>query len=360
MTFRFHAPYMEWAKTRPAARYDLAGSNVLACSIDDLPGARDAVALSGKNDDGYLPLIEAIAARYGVDACRVTTATGTSGANFLVCAALLEPGDDVLVERPGYDPLLGAPRMLSAHTNRFNREFNERYALDPDRVRRAMTPRTRVIVVTRPHNPSGAVAADDALDEVGRIAESAGAHVLVDEVYLDATASAAPAATRGDVFITTSSLTKSYGLAGLRCGWSVASPEVSERLRRARDVVDGTGSIVAERLGTLAFAHLDDLLARARALLSTNAALVREFLGGRAELEYVKPPGGTVLFPRLRGVSSADTFAERLLRERETAVVPGRFFEAPAHFRLGLGGATEPLKGGLAALGAALDARAWS
>src|SRR5919199_635999 len=115
MSLRFHAPYLEWAKMRRSPKFDLAGSNVLACSVDDLPGTRDAVDFTGKNDDGYAPLVEAIAVRYGVDASRVTTATGTSGANFLVCAALLEPGDEVLVERPGYDPLLGAPRMFGAH-----------------------------------------------------------------------------------------------------------------------------------------------------------------------------------------------------------------------------------------------------
>ncbi len=360
MPLRFHAPYMEWAKTRPSARFDLAGSNVLACSIEDLPGARDAIGLGGSNDNGYAPLVEAIAARYGVEARRVSTATGTSGANFLVCAALLEPGDEVLVERPGYDPLLAAPRMLGARTSRFDRPFENQYALDPDRVKRAMTARTRLIIVTRPHNPSGVVPEDDALDEVGRIAAGAGAHVLVDEVYLDASAPAVPAAARGDVFITTSSLTKSYGLAGLRCGWAIASPEVSERLRRARDVVDGTGSIVAERLGALAFVHLDELLTRARTLLAANRALVADFLRERTDLEYVEPPGGTVMFPRVRGLASTDRFVERLLAERETAIVPGRFFEAPAHFRLGLGGVTHPLRHGLDALGAALDARDWS
>ena len=105
---RFHAPYLEWAKQRPTAAFDLAGSNVLACAIDDLPGAREALALNGRNDDGYAPLVDAIASRYGVDARQVTTATGTAGANFQTFAALLSPGDDVLVESPGYDPLLGA------------------------------------------------------------------------------------------------------------------------------------------------------------------------------------------------------------------------------------------------------------
>src|SRR4051812_23688743 len=178
---------MEWAKTRPAAEFDLAGSNILAPTLDDLPGARDALALEGANDNGYRPLIEAIAGRYHVPADRVTTSGGTSGANFLVFAALLDPGDEVLVERPGYDPLLGAARMFGATTTRFERQFEDGYALDPDRVRRAMTPRTRIVVVTTPHNPTGVAADAAALDEVGRIAEAHGAVVLVDEVYKDVT-----------------------------------------------------------------------------------------------------------------------------------------------------------------------------
>jgi aspartate/methionine/tyrosine aminotransferase len=364
-SLRFHAPYLEWAKGRPSPTFDLAGSNILACSIDDLPGARDAVALEGRNDDGYAPLIQSIAARYDVPAGRITTAQGTSGANFLVCAALLEPGDDVLVETPGYDPLIGTPRLLSARVNRFTRDFTNGYAVDPDAVRRAMTPRTRLIILSSPHNPSGVVTDQAALNEIGRIAAEYGAHVLVDEVYLDAVM-LSPGGPRGkrtataheDALIRTNSLTKAYGLSGLRCGWIISSPDVAERIRRARDVVDGSGSIVAERLGALAFAHLDRLRQRTAALLEINTRLMREFLQSRAELEWI-PAGGTVLFPRLRGVDDVFAFAERLLTERETAVVPGRFFQAPAHFRVGLGGATDALRGGLAALGAALDARSY-
>src|SRR3954465_10284311 len=165
---------MEWAKTRPAPEIDLAGSNILACSIEDLPGAAGALSLSGANDNGYRPLTDAIGARYHGDPDRVATAGGTAGANFLVFAALLEPGDDVLVERPGYDPLLGAARMVGARTVRFDRTFESGFGLDPDRVRAAMTPRTKAIVVTTPHNPTGALADVQALDEIGRIAERAG------------------------------------------------------------------------------------------------------------------------------------------------------------------------------------------
>jgi aspartate/methionine/tyrosine aminotransferase len=352
---RYHAPYMEWAKTREAADFDLAGSNILACSLDDLPGAREAVSFAGANDNGYRPLVEAIGTRYGVDAALVTTAGGTSGANFLVFAALLEPGDEVLVERPGYDPLIGAARMFGARTIRFDRPYADRFALDPDRVRRAMTAKTKAIVITSPHNPTGVPADPAALDEIGRIAERAGAHVVVDEVYRDVTGDwTPPAAARGDAFITTSSLTKSYGLSSLRAGWTIASPSLTYRIRRARDVVDGTGSIVAERLATLAFQHLDLLAARAREILARNKALADAFLQSRGDLEWV-PSMGTIVFPRIRGAADVGPFVDRLMRERRTAVGPGFFFDAPAHFRLGYGADTEAIRGGLERLGAALD-----
>ncbi len=353
---RFHAPYMEWAKKRPSARFDLAGSNVSSCSIDDLAGARDALDLSGSNDIGYQPLVEAIARRYGVRPEQVATANGAAGANFQAFAAVLEPGDEVLMERPGYDPLIGAARLLGASIVRFERRFDDGFALDPDEVARALTPRTRLVIITSPHNPTGALADRAALEAIGRLARKAGAYVLVDEVYLDAADPALqPAALLGDPFISTSSLTKSYGLSSLRCGWSLSSPAVAERIRRARDVIDGSGSIATERLATLAFAQLDRLEARAATLLAVNRPLVHEFLRGRPEIEVVLPRSSTVVFPRIRGVQDTSAFAERLFADRGTAIVPGRFFEAPAHFRLGFGGPSEVVRTGLEQLGAALD-----
>ena len=359
---RFHAPYMEWAKMRPAARLDLAGSNICACSIDELPDVRQAIAFEGNNENGYRPLLEAIALRYGVAPNCVTTAQGASGANFLAVAALIEPGDEVLVETPGYDPLLGAPRLLGARVNQFEREFARGFGLDPDRIRRAMTPRTRIIIITNPHNPSGVLAHPAALDEIGEIARRNGAYVLLDEVYLDLAAAAAPGtatvertfAARGEPFVCTNSLTKSYGLSGLRCGWILSSAEVAERIRRTRDVVDGTGSIVAERLAVAAFRHLDRLVQRSLSLLQANRPIIQSFLESRTDLEWA-PSAGTVVFPRLSHVADTTEFAERLLRTRDTAVVPGRFFQAPAHLRIGFGGPTETLREGLKAVTQALD-----
>jgi hypothetical protein len=321
-----------------------------------LPGAREALELSGRNDEGWEPLVNRIAARYGVRSDQVATATGTSGANFLVYAALLRPGDDVLVERPAYDPLLAAPAMLGANLVRFERRFEDGFKLDLGRVAAALTPRTRLIVVTNPHNPTGVLSGAGDLRGLGELAERHGCYVLADEIYLDAVSGAVPAvaAALSPRIITTASLTKAYGLAGLRCGWAIANEGLCEEIRRARDLVDGTGSVLAERAAAIAFDVLPALAARARAILAPNFGRFEAFMAGQRALEWVAPPGGTVAFPRLRSTVSADAFADRLLRDFETAVVPGRFFDAPAHFRVALGIPGELLERGLQAIGRAL------
>ena len=350
------ADYLLWAKRRPHPANDLGRSDVIACTLADLPGAREALELTGRNDEGWEPLVGRVAARCGVRTDQVATATGTSGANFLVCAALLRPGDDVLIERPAYDPLLAVAVMLGANPLRFERRFEDRFRLDLDALAAALTPRTRLIIVTNPHNPTGVLTDVGDMRRLGELAERHGCYVLADEIYMDAVAGAAPpaAATLSPRIITTSSLTKAYGLAGLRCGWAVADTAICEEIRRARDLVDGTGSVLAERAAAVAFDALPSLAARAKAVLAPNLERFETFMAGQPALEWVVPAGGTVAFPRLRATVSADALAERLLRDFDTAVVPGRFFEAPAHFRVALGIPAEALARGLDAIGRVL------
>jgi aspartate/methionine/tyrosine aminotransferase len=355
------APYLLWAKTRQPAAIDLAGSNLLHCSLDDLPRARESLDLRAPNDNGYAPLVDAIAQHYGVEPARVATATGCSGANFLVVAALAGAGDRVLVERPTYDPLIGACRLMGAEVVRFERRFESAYRLDLDDLARQTTPRTRLIVVTTPHNPSGVSLDRDELAALGALAERAGAHVLVDEVYLDAAAlvrNEAPTASSGarleGPFVVTNSLTKSYGLAGLRSGWIIAPAEIAERVRRTRDVVDNAGSGPSDRLAALAFTHLPRLADRARRLLSANLVRAREFFRDEPRLELARPPSSSVVFPRLAGHADTGAFVRRLHDQHGVAVAPGHFFEAPDHFRLSLAGASDVLDSGLAKIREAL------
>jgi aspartate/methionine/tyrosine aminotransferase len=353
---RARSPYMEWAKLRARPRtVDLAGSNLLPCGLEDLPGAREAVGLAGESPNGYRPLVEAIAARYGVQPENVATAVGCSGANFLALAALVESGDDVLFEQPGYDPLAAAATMLGARVARFERKLEEGWRLNADRIARALTPATRVVMLSSPHNPSGAIASAGELSAIGHLAERHGFRVLVDEVYLDLVpAGHPPAATLLPAFISTNSLTKAYGLASLRCGWALASPEVTERIRRARDVVDVWSPMPADRLSVVAFENIEKLAERARRIVAANGPLVASFLARRDELECAPSPA-TIAFPRFADGRDAGPFVERLLRDHGVAVVPGSFFDSPSHFRISFGGATEPLREGLGAIAAALE-----
>jgi len=350
------APYMEWAKRHPQPRFDLCGSNLVPCGVEDLPGARQALEIYGDNDHGYAPLIDDIASFHGTTTDRVALASGASGANFLVMAALLGAGDEVLIERPAYDPMIGSARLLGATVTRFERSFEDGFAVDPGRIAAAITPATRLVVLTNPHNPSGVVIDDATLDAVAELAAERGVYVMVDEVYLD-TLSPRPetAANRSDLFVVTSSLTKSYGLAGLRAGWVLAAPEVVDAVARARGAVDAVGSFPSEVLSHVAFRNIEALAARARSILEPGQAALTELVESRPELEWVRPDGGTVGFPRLRGHDDAAPFIETLLKDFETSVVPGRFFDAPAHFRIAFGGEAAVLEGGLEQLGKALD-----
>jgi aspartate/methionine/tyrosine aminotransferase len=359
----------------------LAGSNLLHCDFDDLPGAREALELWIPNDNGYPPLVEALASHYGVATNRVATAAGCSGANFVAIAALVGAGDDVLIEQPTYDPLIGACRLMGAVVRRFGRRFESGFAVDLDDIRAAATDRTKLIALTSPHNPSGLPVDRQTLLAIGGIADRVGAHVLVDQVYLDAANAIRPpqdrwiaAAELDGPFLTTSSLTKSYGLAGLRCGWTVAPAPIAERLRRTRDVVDNAGSAPAERLGALALSHKHHLIARAKTLLAANVDRMRRFLADHPALEVASPPATSVTFPRIKGVSDAGPFVARLLEHHGVAVAagavlvapppprapgaPGASHPPPPHFRISLAGKSDILEKGLAKLSDALRAPA--
>lgn len=354
------SPYMEWAKLHAHARFDLAASGVGSLPLAELPVPPEevlaALEITGAPGYGYPPLLERLAARAGVDPERVVCATGTSMANHLALASVLDPGDEVLIEQPAYELLVAAAEYLGAAVRRFERRVEDGWAIDPEAVERAMTPRTRLVVVTNLHNPTGVRTTDEVLTELAGIAGRHGAHLLVDEVYLEACFDPAvrSAVHLGGNVLVTASLTKVYGLSGVRCGWILAPQELARRMRHLDDLYGASAAHPAERLSVLLLDHLAPIAERARRRLVANHALLRRFLDTRADLDAVRPEHGTIVFPRLRAGRVEDLC--RVLRERyETSVVPGRFFDEPRHFRLGLGAGTEVVDEGLRRLGRALD-----
>ncbi|MFD1611602.1 pyridoxal phosphate-dependent aminotransferase [Sphingomonas tabacisoli] len=346
--------YMYWAKNQAAVRYALGSSEVPACALDRWPIAIADLELDGRSRYRYPPLREAIARHDGVTADRVVMADGTSMANMLAMAALIAPGDEVVAEHPVYEPMVAAAQFLGATVRSFERRGPD-FAIDPGEVERAVMPKTRLILLTNLHNPTGNLADAATLRAVADIAVRVGAHVLVDEVYLDAALpSQQTAALLGDRFVVTSSLTKCYGLSGIRCGWIIASPELAERMWRLNELFAVAQSHAAERLALIAFEHLHEVASANAALLQHNRALANAFFASRDDLECSPMTGGITAFPRL--ISGDVNALYRLLVERyDTSIVPGRFFGAAGHFRLGVGQPTEIVAAGLERLGAALD-----
>src|SRR6202167_4384924 len=348
--------YIEWAKLRSSARYNLAISDVEHVRLADLGASMADLEISGPGGYGYEPLLQKLCAKSGVPVESIVHAQGTSMANHLAMAALLEPGDEVLIEDPSYGAIVSTAEYLGAKIRRFPRTFESGFQVDPREVERNISARTRLIVITNLHNPSGVRTTDSKLRIVGEIARSMGAHVLVDEVYLEACFDSRwqTSFLLGPNFIATSSLTKAYGLTGLRCGWIFAAKPLAERMWRLNDLFGVMAPHPVELLSVLAFEHLPEIAARAKQLLNTNRELLKNFLGCRKDLVTIRPEAGSIAFPQLAS-GRADAFCQLLLEKYETSVVPGRFFDSPDHFRVGVGGETEKIREGLSRVAAALD-----
>jgi aspartate/methionine/tyrosine aminotransferase len=349
--------YISWLKSLPPVRFDLVSSGVRPCPVELLAPQADDWTLAGPNAFGWPPLLERLAKRYGVASEQVVLAPATSGANHLVYAtALGEPGNHVLVERPGYEPLVALGEYFGATVDRFDRRAEDGYRLDPDAVRRALTPRTRLIVVTNLHNPSGALASTEDLAAVAAIAEAHGCTLLVDEVFREWLHDRGTPSAIGlsPAVVTTCSLTKAYGLDHLRGGWIIANADVADRLRRLVGLFHGHMPHLTERLMARALDRADTIVDSMAGQAARNRAALGAWVASHPQLSWVAPPAGTVGFVRVRA-TDVDAFADRLRVQEDTAVVPGRFFDDPGAFRVGLGGVPDMVDEGLRRIGAALE-----
>lgn len=346
--------YIEWAKTKPRVEIDLCSSSVDQLEKKDLDLDWGKLEVSGENSYGYPPLLEAIAERYGAKDDNVVSAIGTSHALFLVCAALIEPGDEVLIESPVYEPLLALPVAFDARVRRLERKYVNSYQFSLDEFETAITPHTKFILLTNLHNPSGTLLPRSFLAQMVRTAKQKNIIVVIDEIYLEFTKDEPTAFHLADNVIVISSLTKVFGLANLRCGWVLAQSRLAERMRRIVDYTNVEGTFVGEVIAHLMFVHLDTIKKKNRELVNRNKYLVKEMIDREERLSWIEPADGVVCFPRVESGMNGDELAERLRDKYGTAIVPGRFFEQPGHFRLGFGGDTKTLEAGLAKIREAL------
>ncbi len=342
-------------------RVNLAESSCRDRRFGDLGLQLDDLVLLYGDHRGNPELRALLAAQagLGLDACLLTA--GAAMALFLVSVTLLGPGEHLVVVRPNYATNLETPWALQADVTHIDLRLEDGFALDVDRVAAALRPDTRLVSVTTPHNPTGVEMSRATLDALIALVERHGCMLLVDETYRDLSHSPLPlAASLSPRAVSVASISKTYGLPGIRVGWAISSHRpLLERMLAAKEQVVLTGSVLDETIALEVWRRRPELLPAILEQAWRHRALVSHWLEEEARLEWVKPTGGVVAFPRVRSGARIDMGRfYRHLGALGVQVGPGHWFDQdPRHFRIGWGWPTEAeLKEGLEAITAALDA----
>ncbi len=288
----------------------------------------------------------------------VEVTNGGAEANFLVCWSLLGPEDEVVMMVPNYMQAWGLARAFAGKVAPWPlREGpGPRWQPDLDELRALVTPRTRLIAICNPNNPTGARLTGAELDAIGAIADRHGAWVLSDEIYRGAELDGLDTETmwgRAERVIVTSGLSKAYGLPGLRIGWVVAPPDTAESLWSYHDYTTIAPSALSDALATVALApaRRANLLERTRAILRRNYPVVAAWLHSRPKtFSYIPPEAGAIIYVRYHNSVNSTALTTRLREDKGVLIVPGDHFGMDGFLRIGFGSDLEGLREGLSRL----------
>lgn len=268
---------------------------------------------------------------------------GAAAGLFIIATTLLEPGDEMVVIRPNYATNIATPRAIGAAIRFVDLRFEDGFALDMGEIRRSVTKKTKYISVTYPHNPTGACLSDAEMMELVAITEAAGTRLLVDETYRDMIfGDLLPlAATYSDRVVSISSLSKAYGLPGIRMGWIVCrDPKLMETFLAAKEQIHICGSSLDEEIAFHYLLEKDRHFERIRQDIREKYGIVKAWMNRQDGFEWVEPKGGCVCFLRIRHAERIDIskFYEILLNEYGTYAGPGHWFDMPdSYMRIGYG-----------------------
>lgn len=350
--------YLAWAKNPPAAKLHLNRSYAPTRTLAELRErfGLGELSLDPPSPEHFHRLPRWIAERFGVSLDRVLPASSCSLSNQLAMAAALQTDPsgrrEVLVETPVYEPLPRQARAAGGEVKPVRVWRGGELDLRP--MIEAISERTALVVLTHPHNPSGAVVSIEQLAELCDRAANCGARVLVDEVYREfrPPEEAVSAVELGPNVIVTESLSKCDGLPQLKVGWLVGPPDVIAAAGQVYDHLSVSIPWINQQIALAALEHRDTLLAEARRLAETREAMVHDRLGHRDDCIWHRPAAGVVGVLEPRGCDGT-TFARTLLERFDTLVVPGHFFAMPEGVRLGVAG--EHLESALDQVVACLD-----
>lgn len=343
-------------------RYNLSESSIADQKLSDIGLSFPDLTLFYGEHRGDKELRAQIAAQdAGVLPDDVLVTAGAAGALFIISTSLLSQSDHLVVIRPNYATNIETPRAIGCAISFVDLAFEDGFAIDVGQVAAAIRPNTRLISVTCPHNPTGTMMSRADLDALVALAESRDCHLLVDETYRDlsygkrlpSAASLSPKA------ISVSSLSKAFGIPGIRIGWLITrDAELQEKFLAAKEQIGICGSVIDEGIARGMLERRDVFLATLLPEMARRRDIVQAWIDREPLVDWVRPEGGVVGFPRLNVDPDfdLDRFYVNLLENHGAYVGPGHWFEMPKRFfRVGFGWPTEAeLRSGLDAISAAL------
>lgn len=339
--------------------YNLSESGVHPLDLKELLTPAELEELTGvplgyTQTNGTIPLRERIAGLYpGIGLEQILTTAGSSEANFLLMWSLIEPGDEVLFELPNYMQMGGLMRAFGAKVKTFRLHDGLGWQPDLDEMRRLVTSKTKLIVLTNPNNPTGGVLTEESRRGIIDLAAGAGAWLLADEVYQGAELGGATTPSfwgAYDKTLVVNGLSKAYGLPGLRIGWIIGPEQVIKRTWPYHDYTTISPSALSDKLAAWALEpdRRARILARTRGILKANFPVLEAWLKGHGGLFAFHPPqAGAICFARYALQRNSTELVERLIREHSVLVVPGDHFETDGYLRFGYGDRKDYLLKGL-------------
>jgi aspartate/methionine/tyrosine aminotransferase len=343
--------------------YNLSESGVHPLTLreflsgDELLEVQD-IALGYSQSNGTPELREQIAGLYpGASPDNVLATSGSSEANYLITWSNIEPGDEVVFMMPNYMQMWGLVRGFGAALKPLWLKESLGWAPDFDELRTLVTPKTKLIIVTNPNNPTGAVLSGDSMSAIVEVAARVGAWIVADEIYQGAerVGKATPSFWgRYDRTIIVNGLSKAYGLPGVRIGWIVGPKELIAKTWPYHDYTTISPSILSDRIARIALSPVnrEKILGRTRSIIQKNFSLLESWLNKRAELfSYVPPRAGAIAFIRYALKANSTELVTRLINEKSTLIVPGDHFEMDRYLRIGFGSEPAYLEHGLARVG---------
>ncbi len=376
-----YSSYIDWArKNLVGTKFNLGTSGMPPLSPEEFGLDISNLPVTVEDYSVFREFETRVSALYGARPAQVVSANGSSHANLLVAMALLRPGDAVIIESPAYEPLVTLFEYFGAEIRRLPRRPENCWLPDVRELEKMADSRAKLLVMTNPHNPSGALFGEDFSAKLAEVMSRYGGFVLIDEIYLDFFGDAAPrpAGSFLENAISTSSLTKVYGLGTIRAGWAMASEPIAEKIRRAIDYSVGNSSFPSFLVANLVLDNFDRFKAHSMRRHDENRAIFKAWLAGEARLECHLPEAGVIVFSKIAPCGSAKSSRKsienedaggsfhssgapslqlfRVLREKyETAIVPGVFFDGMGdYFRLCFAPPREKLERALANLSAGL------